>query len=226
MTTLVFYDLETTDLDIFTAKIVEFAFICDDKILHEYVNPTVPIHNSEIHGITDEKVKNKSSFKEIIFKINKFIPSKAILIAHNGNNYDQLVLEQEYKRANMKMPKNWVFFDTIPICHKMLPYQRSYKLGYLHELIFHKKIDKEHTALEDTKALMKLYYYLKPTDSEFKLYTKKQTIYTKSKDILLKYKGDDIINDYNNNKLDLTKYSKWYQDKIILSIKHYIYMTT
>ena len=70
---IVFFDLETTGLQIAKDRIVEIAIL---KILPNgkkeskrwLVNPTIPIpkETTEIHGITDENVANKPTFSEII----------------------------------------------------------------------------------------------------------------------------------------------------------------
>ena len=66
---IIFFDLETTGINIVTDRIVEFSYL---KIYPNgkeesntfLVNPTIPIPSkiSEIHGITDEDVKDAPPF--------------------------------------------------------------------------------------------------------------------------------------------------------------------
>ena len=74
---IVFFDLETTGLSISNDRIVEISIY---KILKDnnteiktwLINPGIDIPNdvAEIHGITNEKVKNKPFFKDIARDIN------------------------------------------------------------------------------------------------------------------------------------------------------------
>ena len=69
---IVFFDLETTGVQISSDRIVEISIL---KIFPNgnkesktwLVNPTIPIpsESTEIHGISDEKVKNEPTFKEL-----------------------------------------------------------------------------------------------------------------------------------------------------------------
>ena len=69
---IIFFDLETTGLQISSDRIVEISIL---KIFPNgnkesktwLVNPTIPIpsESTEIHGITDKKVKNEPTFNEL-----------------------------------------------------------------------------------------------------------------------------------------------------------------
>ena len=64
-------DLETTGINLATDRIVEIAIV---KILpdgtktvkHKLINPEMPIpkQSSDIHGITDDKVKDAQTFRQ------------------------------------------------------------------------------------------------------------------------------------------------------------------
>ena len=73
---IVFFDLETTGLQISKDRIVEIAIMKiypngNTESKSWLVNPTIPIPKdiTEIHGISDEDVKNEPTFKEIDFGI-------------------------------------------------------------------------------------------------------------------------------------------------------------
>ena len=76
---LVFFDLETTGLSITNDRIIEICLLkinIDNSrdIKNWLINPQIPISEESIniHGITNEKVKNKPLFKEIAEEIGKF----------------------------------------------------------------------------------------------------------------------------------------------------------
>ena len=69
---LVFFDLETTGINISRDRIVEVSFLKvfpngEEEIKSKRVNPDMPItpQSTAIHGITDEDVKDGPTFKLI-----------------------------------------------------------------------------------------------------------------------------------------------------------------
>jgi DNA polymerase-3 subunit epsilon len=69
---IVFFDLETTGTNIVTDRIVELSYLKiypDGKEESQtfLVNPTIPIppNTTEIHGISDEDVKDAPTFNEL-----------------------------------------------------------------------------------------------------------------------------------------------------------------
>ena len=103
---IVFFDLETTGLKITTDRIVEIAFLkyfqMEIKKKSWLVNPTIPIPEevSNIHGITDEKVKNEPTFKELVNDIFNFIKG-CDLGGYNSNKFDIPLLAEEFIRADL-----------------------------------------------------------------------------------------------------------------------------
>ena len=77
---LVFIDLETTGINLATDRIVEIAIVKvfpdgTKTIKQKIINPQMPIpkESSEIHGITDEKVKNAPTFKQVANELKQFM---------------------------------------------------------------------------------------------------------------------------------------------------------
>jgi len=69
---IVFFDLETTGINISRDRIVELSFLKihpngEEEIKSKRVNPEMPIpaESTAIHGITDEDVKDCPTFKQI-----------------------------------------------------------------------------------------------------------------------------------------------------------------
>ena len=76
---IVFFDIESTGLNVGSDKIVEiclFKVYPDqrEEIRTYLINPEreIPQEVIEIHGITNEDVKDKPSFKEIAHEINNY----------------------------------------------------------------------------------------------------------------------------------------------------------
>lgn len=106
---ILFLDLETTGVDIETDRIVEMAFVKVDVSTGERVvksrliNPGVPIPDSAaaIHGITDEKVKDAPTFKQIAKSLFTAMIG-CDLAGFNSNRFDFPVLRNEFERVGIK----------------------------------------------------------------------------------------------------------------------------
>lgn len=104
---LAFIDLETTGVNLGTDRIVEIAIVkvLPDKssqIKRKLVNPGMPIPSAsrEIHGITDEMVKDAPVFKDIANELKQFIDNSD-LSGFNSNRFDIPLLMEEFLRAGL-----------------------------------------------------------------------------------------------------------------------------
>lgn len=104
---LVFFDLETTGINISQDRIVELAMLkvkpngeTEKKV--ELVNPTIPIPEEAamIHGIRDEDVKDKPTFKEMAKNLAKFLEG-CDLGGFNIVRFDVPLLVEEFLRADV-----------------------------------------------------------------------------------------------------------------------------
>ena len=102
-----FLDLETTGINVSLDKIVEIAIIKimpdgTKQVKRKLVNPEMPIPHSatEVHGISDEMVKDAPSFKQIANEIKQFIEG-ADLAGYNSNRFDIPMLNEEFLRAGI-----------------------------------------------------------------------------------------------------------------------------
>lgn len=152
---LCFFDLETTGTDISKDRIVEIAIL---KIFPNgnkesktwLVNPLIPISKkaSEIHGITDEKVKNEPSFKEIAPKVIEMIKDSD-LGGYNSNKFDIPLLAEELLRNGYDFDlKKHRPVDVQVIFHKME--QRTLSAAY--KFYCDKELINAHSALADIEA--------------------------------------------------------------------------
>ena len=101
---LVFFDLETTGLNVGKDKIVEISLLKvmpdGEDITHTMlINPGchIPIECSEVHGIYDKDVADKPKFEELADEILAFI-GDADLAGFNSNKFDIPLLVEEFLR--------------------------------------------------------------------------------------------------------------------------------
>ena len=80
----VFFDLETTGLDVSKERIVQLAVVKinidgSKEEKNVIVNPTIPIPKeaSDVHGITDEMVKYSPEFKQVAKSFYEYIEGKS-----------------------------------------------------------------------------------------------------------------------------------------------------
>ena len=104
---LAFFDLETTGVNVGTDRIVEIAIIkiMPDKtrtVKTKLINPQMPIPKtaSDIHGITDDKVKDAPTFKDVANELKQFIDN-ADLSGYNSNRFDIPLMMEEFLRAGI-----------------------------------------------------------------------------------------------------------------------------
>ena len=152
---LAFIDLETTGTNTTTDRIVEIAIV---KILpggeelrkRKLVNPQmkIPKASSDIHGITDEMVKDAPTFKEVANEINQFLDNCDIG-GYNSNKFDIPLLVEEFLRVGLDFNLSGrKFVDVQKIFHKME--QRTLSAAY--KFYCDKSLEDAHSAEADVAA--------------------------------------------------------------------------
>jgi len=152
---LAFFDLETTGLNIASDRIVEISIVKlmpngDKEIKTKLINPTIPISKESvgIHGITEEKVKDKATFKEVASELNDFIAG-CDLAGYNSNRFDIPLIAEEFLRAGIDFDvKSRNLVDVQNIFHKME--QRTLVAAY--KFYCSKDLTEAHSAEADTTA--------------------------------------------------------------------------
>ena len=152
---IVFFDLETTGVKIATDRIVEISIL---KILPNgnkesktwLVNPTIdiPYETTLIHGITNKKVENEPTFKDLAKEIFEFIHN-CDLAGYNSNKFDIPLLAEEFLRVGYNFDmKNRLAIDVQNIFHKLE--KRTLTAAY--KFYCNKDLTNAHSAESDTKA--------------------------------------------------------------------------
>ncbi|WP_044399404.1 3'-5' exonuclease [Lacinutrix sp. Hel_I_90] len=150
-----FFDLETTGINITNDRVVEISIL---KVFPNgnkesktwLVNPEMPIpaETSAIHGITDERVANEPTFKELAKDIFTMIKDSD-LAGFNSNRFDIPLLAEEMLRAEVDFDmKGRVAIDVQTIFHKME--QRTLSAAY--KFYCDKSLENAHSAEADTLA--------------------------------------------------------------------------
>ena len=152
---IVFFDLETTGVNIVKDRIVEISVLKifpngkeEQKTIR--VNPEmhIPEEASKVHGIYDEDVKDCPTFKGIARELAHYIEG-CDLGGYNSNRFDIPLLAEEFLRVEVDfdMSKR-KFVDVQTIFHKME--QRTLSAAY--HFYCGKSLEDAHTAAADTQA--------------------------------------------------------------------------
>lgn len=150
-----FFDLETTGIDISKDRIVEISifkvFPNGNKESKTWlVNPEMPIPPQvvAVHGITNERVANEPTFKELAHQIHHMIKDSD-LAGFNSDRFDIPLLAEELLRAGVDFDmRSRVSVDVQTIFHKMEERTLSAALKFY----CGKSLDNAHSAAADTMA--------------------------------------------------------------------------
>ena len=152
---IVFIDLETTGMNLSTDRIVEIAIIKvfpdgAKTVKQKLLNPQMPIpkNSSEIHGITDDKVKDAPTFKQVANELKQFIDDSDFS-GYNSNRFDIPLLMEEFLRAGMEIDMtNRKLVDVQHIFHMM----EKRTLGAAYKFYCEKELEDAHSAEADASA--------------------------------------------------------------------------
>lgn len=156
---LAVFDLETTGLSIAKDRIVEISILKvmpdgSQELFTRLVNPTIPIpaEVTEIHGINDDDVKDKPSFKQMANELNQFLKN-CDLSGYNAIKFDIPLLVEEFLRVEMNFEvKGRKVIDVQNIFHKME--QRTLKAAY--KFYCGQNLENAHSAEADTTATFEI----------------------------------------------------------------------
>lgn len=173
---LAFVDLETTGTNVGKDRIVELCILKifpggKQEVKTQRVNPGIPIPKAviEIHGISDEDVRDMPPFSKIAPSIAAFI-GNSDLSGYNALKFDIPLLVEEFLRAGVDFEiKGRRIIDVQNIFHKMEP--RNLRAAYL--FYCRRELLNAHSAEADTfatyeilKAQLSRYAGVAYTDTE------------------------------------------------------------
>jgi len=152
---IAFIDLETTGVSLSADRIIEIAII---KLMpdntrqtkRKLLNPQIPIPqaSSDIHGITDEMVKDAPTFKQVANEIKMFIDG-CDLGGYNSNRFDIPILMEEFLRAGLEIDlSKYKMVDVQHIFYTMEP--RTLSAAY--KFFCEKELENAHSAEADISA--------------------------------------------------------------------------
>ncbi len=156
---IVFFDLETTGINVTTDRIVELCYIKvhpngNEESKSMRLNPDMPIpaQSSAIHGITDEDVKDCPQFKDIAKDLAQVFTGSDIG-GFNSNKFDVPLLIEEFLRCGIDVDLSKTkFVDVQNIFHKME--RRTLEAAY--KFYCDKELVNAHSAMADTRATLEV----------------------------------------------------------------------
>jgi DNA polymerase-3 subunit epsilon len=148
-------DIEATGSNVTTDRIVEIAIV---KLLpdgtrstkRKIINPEIPIPPAitDIHGITDEMVKDAPAFKQVAGEIKQTLDG-CDLACYNAYRLDIPLLVEEFIRAGVDFDmKSRKIVDVQKIFHQME--QRTLSAAY--KFYCNKSLEGAHSAEVDATA--------------------------------------------------------------------------
>ncbi len=156
---LVFFDIESTGLDISKDRIIEISVVKlypdnHTEIKTKRINPQmhIPEASTAIHHITDDDVKDCPTFKQYAKSIAAFLEGSDIA-GYNSTKFDIPLLAEEFERCGID-------FDFCK--HKMIDVQNIFHkleertLSAAYKFYCNKNLEDAHSAQADTIATMEI----------------------------------------------------------------------
>ncbi len=186
---LAFIDLETTGINIGSDRIIEIAIIKispdgSKLVKRKFINPQMPIPaaSADVHGITDEMVKDAPPFKQVANEIKQFL-EHCDIGGYNSNRFDIPMLVEEFLRAGLELNmEGRKMVDVQKVFHLME--QRTLSAAY--KFFCQKTHDGAHSAEKDAIATWEI------LEAQVERYT---TI-GNTVDSIVKFTGEDDLVDF------------------------------
>ncbi|MEQ9426835.1 MAG: exonuclease domain-containing protein [Cyclobacteriaceae bacterium] len=195
---LVFFDLETTGINVSTDHIVELSMVKlspngDRATKTQRVNPGVhiPKESSRFHGIYDEDVKDCPTFKQIAKELSKFLEG-CDLSGFAVLKFDVPMLVEEFLRAGVEFEiKNRKIIDSQKIFHMM----EKRNLASAYKFYCNKTLIDAHSAEADTLASLEI------LEAQVKQYESQPMVDLKNKQLGVIQNNMGILHDLTNSNL-------------------------
>ncbi len=152
---LAFIDLETTGINMSSDRIVEIAIVKilpdgTKQVKRKLINPemVIPQSSIDVHGITNEMVKDAPTFKQAGNEIKQFLEN-CDLAGYNSNKFDIPLLVEEFLRAGQDFNVDGrKLVDVQKVFHMMEP--RTLSAAY--KFYCSKELENAHSAEVDATA--------------------------------------------------------------------------
>lgn len=159
---LIFLDTETTGLSIeHGARVCEIAMLkISGGIETEFntlVNPccNIPVFSSQVHGITNDMVRNAPTFADIAKDVADFIDG-FILVCHNAY-FDLNFISKQIMESGINSPEMY-FLDTLIIARQYFCFE-SNKLSDIAKIL-DIEVNTVHRAMADVFTMKAISKYL------------------------------------------------------------------
>lgn len=166
MAKILFVDLETTGFSRDWDFIIEVAAILYDeetrkelKTFHEYIRPEkrIPEKIIEITGITNEKVANCRTEKQVLLSFNDWIDDiKPDKITAYNSSFDQGFIEKRGALYLIPEPK-YEWFDMMKYGRQLKKEGKTENYKQTTVAEFLGIVYEAHSAIEDVRALVQIY---------------------------------------------------------------------
>ncbi len=157
---LIFFDLETTGTDFVSDRIVQISVLKllpdeREEIRTRLINPdrSIPQSASDVHGITNEDVKDQPKFREIAKGIFQFICGCDIA-GYNSNNFDVPLLVEEFARCAIEFPEEGT--KLIDMC-TIFKRKEERTLTAAYKFYCNKTLENAHNAEADVRATLDVF---------------------------------------------------------------------
>ncbi len=205
---ILFFDIESTGLNVATDRIVEISALKlmpngDQEIKTRRINPTIPIspEAQKIHGISNEDVADCPTFKELAKSLANWMAG-CDFAGYNSTRFDVPMLAEEFLRAGVNFDfRKRKLVDVQNIFHKME--QRTLSAAY--KFYCSKELENAHSAEADTVATFEILeaqldkYDILENDIKFLA-----DFSTKSR--FVDYAGRVVLNDKDEPSFNFGKY--------------------
>ena len=194
------FDLETTGIDTQKDRIVQICVKDGDNIITRLINPEIPIPKEarDIHGITDDMVKNEPTFKQVSKSLYALMSGRD-LATFNGNYFDIPLLINEFSRCGIDFDVSGVkLIDVSNIYRRLNPRDLSSAYKQYTGL----EMDGAHNAENDVLA----------TEILLRLMQERHSDVLSEQDL-------DLYSNYDKKRLDLKGFFLYDSDENIIFAK-------
>ena len=158
---IIFFDLETTGTHTENDRIVQIAAIkrfpdgeIEEKNLLIKPQRHIPEAASEVHGITDEMVKEKAEFRQYAKSMFNWFAG-CDLAGYNSNQFDIPMLAAEFRRCGYVFPDGDTHFVDILMIERLV---NSHRLEATYKRYTGEDLEGAHDALADIRATITILY--------------------------------------------------------------------